>query len=140
MILNKYEIGSIINVHHKDYFLYRKSTVNDGEAYNLYYKGTGDSLSLVYEDCVSNNASDKLSNTNDQNTTFNDITSFIGNDYAYLLTSKNNGSTTTYKIYNFDGQALCSFDLPAQSISPSHFSLDNHVIIRIGSISILLNK
>ena len=72
--------------------------------------------------------------------TFNDVTPFIGKDYAYLLATQNNGSTSNVSIFNFEGVLLNTFEMKTQSITPNHKVYDNCVIIKISDQVILMSR
>lgn len=133
MIIKRYEIGSIINVHNSDYYMIVKED-SENNVVNYYRGNKGQEYEVILT--ISNSDSDTIK----ENLSFNNVSTFIGSDYAYMLAIKNNGSMSTYSIFNFDGIQLFTFEMATQSVTPVHTSYDNHVVIKIADHVILLDK
>lgn len=133
VILKRYTIGSILNVHNSQYYI----VIQESE----------DSSTITYKRGNNGKEFEKLltlsttdNDTMVDNLSFNDITPFIGSDYAYLLATKTNGSNSEYTIFNFSGFALYTFQMASQYVTPVHASYDDNLIIKISDYTILLNK
>lgn len=137
LVIKRYNVGDIINIHHKDYYLVRETSSTTSENFSHYYQGSnGEKIKLILTENDTTNVGDKINNEK----TYSYITAKITDDYAYMIACQENGSKGNFSIYNFNGEELLKFELPSQNINIDHYVYDNHIIVRIGTYSFLMDR
>lgn len=133
VVIKRYSIGSILNVNHSEYYMVLE---NDTENNVVNYKrgNLGEEYDIVLT--LSNSGSDTIKET----LNYTNVTTFIGDGYAYMLATKNEGSNSTYSIFNFEGTQLFTFEMASQSVTPTHVVYDDNVVIKISDYTILLDR
>lgn len=133
VVINRYLIGNILNVCSSDYYI----VLEEDEENNVinYKRGhNGQEYETILT--ISNSGNDIIR----ENLSYTDVTPFVGKDYAYLLATQNKGSVSDISIFNFEGTKLLTLETTTQSFTPLHEVYDDHVIIKISDLVILLNR
>lgn len=133
VVIKRYSIGSVLNVNHSDYYIVLEED-SENNTLNYIRANNGQEFDTVLT--LSNSGSDTIK----EELSFTNVNTFIDKGYAYMLATQNNGSNSTYSIFNFEGTLLTSFEMATQMVTPLHFVMDDTVIIKIADNTILLKS